>query len=350
MLVFAFLTASFAVRNSDFWMHLASGRLLAEGNYHFGVDPFAYTTQGVYWANHAWLFDLLVYLVFTKLGAIVLVIVKAALIAVLAVVLLSIRRPGSRFGVPAFCTLLAVLAMSPRLLLHSTLLSYVLLGLTLRLLWRPSKRPATFGEQLRHYAPLLLVFVLWVNLDGWFLLGPLLVALFWLGDRIAPARGEGETPRRTPAWLGLLGLALLALNPHHVNTSLLPAELMPLPAALQHDVQFQPLQVSPWWMELYYHPLAGVNWAGGAYLVLLIAGAVLRAEPPRSGRLAAARLADVRRSVSLAGADHPLLRRRRRTHHRAQLPRLSEPTSGAVLRRDSAGVWDEPPCSSPDWD
>jgi tetratricopeptide (TPR) repeat protein len=274
VLAFAFLAASFAVRNSDFWMHLASGRLLAGGNYHFGVDPFAYTTQGVYWANHAWLFDLLVYLLFTKLGEIVLVIVKALLVAGLAALLLSIRRPGTRFGVPALCTLLAVLAMSPRLLLHSTLLSYLLLGLTLWLLWRPGKRATTFGQQLRHYAPLLLVFVLWVNLDAWFLLGPLLAALFWLGDWIAPARGEGETTRRTPAWLWLLGLALLVLNPHHVNTSLLPAELMPLPDALRHDVRFHPLNASPWHMGLYYHPFGGVNWAGGAYLVLLIVGAL----------------------------------------------------------------------------
>src|SRR5438874_3419956 len=39
-LALAFLLASFAIRNSDFWMHLASGRLLAHGEYHFGVDPF----------------------------------------------------------------------------------------------------------------------------------------------------------------------------------------------------------------------------------------------------------------------------------------------------------------------
>jgi hypothetical protein len=57
VLVFAFLVASFPVRNSDFWQHLATGRLLSEGEYKFGVDPFSWTTEGIYWANHAWLFD-----------------------------------------------------------------------------------------------------------------------------------------------------------------------------------------------------------------------------------------------------------------------------------------------------
>src|SRR6516165_2993661 len=50
VLAFAGLVASFAARNTDVWRHLAAGRLLAQLNYRFGNDPFAYTTQGVYWA------------------------------------------------------------------------------------------------------------------------------------------------------------------------------------------------------------------------------------------------------------------------------------------------------------
>src|SRR5262245_52754592 len=57
ILALAFMLASFAVRNSDFWMHLATGRLIAEGNYEFGKDPFSFATEGRTWVNHAWLFD-----------------------------------------------------------------------------------------------------------------------------------------------------------------------------------------------------------------------------------------------------------------------------------------------------
>src|SRR5262249_16590607 len=67
VLAFAFLAASFAARNSALWLHLATGRLLARGEYVFGADPFAYTTKGVYWANHAWLFDLALYAGFQTL-------------------------------------------------------------------------------------------------------------------------------------------------------------------------------------------------------------------------------------------------------------------------------------------
>src|SRR5436190_11080578 len=44
VLLLAFFLASFAATNSDLWMHLAAGRLIARGQFPFGSDPFAYTT------------------------------------------------------------------------------------------------------------------------------------------------------------------------------------------------------------------------------------------------------------------------------------------------------------------
>lgn len=272
VLVLAFLASSFAVYNSDFWLHLASGRLLAERRYQFGVDPFAFTTGNHYWANHAWLFDLPLFLVYTHFGGTILVVLKALLISILAAFLLSVRQPDRGLSWPVACTLLAVLAMSPRLLLHSTCLSYILLGLTLWLLWRPRKPFVSFGQQLRHYAPVLLLFVLWVNVDDWFLLGPLLAGLFWLGDWIAPDRTSAATPQRTPGWLWPAGLGICLVNPHHVHAFTLPVELMPLLSALRDDIRFEPLLASPWQSRLYYNSLAGINWANGAYLILLVGG------------------------------------------------------------------------------
>src|SRR4051794_19206996 len=51
----ALLLASTPARNSDLWLHLASGRLLARGRPPWGTDPFASTTAGVFWVNHSWL-------------------------------------------------------------------------------------------------------------------------------------------------------------------------------------------------------------------------------------------------------------------------------------------------------
>ena len=93
VLLFGFLAASFVARNSDLWQHLAAGRLFARGDYKFGVDPFAYTTQGVYWVNHSWLLDWFLYGVFNAVGGAGLVVLKALVVVALAWVLLHIRQP-----------------------------------------------------------------------------------------------------------------------------------------------------------------------------------------------------------------------------------------------------------------
>src|SRR5947209_736038 len=61
---FAFLVASAPAHNSDLWLHLATGRDLLARKAAFGVDPFAQGTEGVYWVNTNWLYDVLSYAVF----------------------------------------------------------------------------------------------------------------------------------------------------------------------------------------------------------------------------------------------------------------------------------------------
>jgi hypothetical protein len=139
VLAFTFLAASFVARNSDLWLHLATGRLLARGEYVFGTDPFAYTTAGAYWANHAWLFDLVLFAGHHALGGAGLVAVKAVAVAALAGLLLRLAQPASSSGpfwVGGACVLLAVLTMSPRLLLQPACLSLLLLAVCLWLLLR----------------------------------------------------------------------------------------------------------------------------------------------------------------------------------------------------------------------
>ena len=140
VLLFAFLTALFPVYHSDFFLHAAAGRLLAHGQYSFGADPFAFTTAGVAWINHSWLYDLLIYLVYqsSAAGGTILIVLKALMIAALAEMMLrTARPPGRGLWVPAACVGLAVLAISPRLLLEPVCVSYFFLGLTCWLLGLP---------------------------------------------------------------------------------------------------------------------------------------------------------------------------------------------------------------------
>src|SRR5262245_36730132 len=204
VLALAFLMAATPVRNSDFWMHLATGRQIAQQQYQFGKDPFSYTTSGVYWTNHAWLFDWALFQSYRLLGPEGLVILKASLMVALAAVLLSFRSSRKQFWLAPLLTALAFVVLTPRLLLQPSLVSFVLLGLSLWLLWTG------------RWKWLLPLCVLWVNVDSWFWLGPILVALFWVGQRLST--GERMIP------LLLIPACFLAclLNPHHVHAFLSP--------------------------------------------------------------------------------------------------------------------------------
>jgi hypothetical protein len=302
VLVLSFFLGSFTANNSDLWMHLATGRLIAHGQYSFGPDPFAFTTEHVRWVNHSWLFDLVLYLLSgardgldLAWGGAVLVAFKAVLVTALAAVLLATRRPGQSLWIPAVCVALAVVAMSPRLLLQPTCVSFLFLGLTLFCLAREKKFKE--GSALSRYGltPSLLVlpplFALWVNLDSWFWLGPLTVGLYLAGEALervlgapptdgqatgAPEPGPGGlTPLRSLALVFVACLAACLLNPWHIHAFTLPSDLAVATASqvVREDPLFRGFQ-SPLDHDYLTNPGYGAvrSAAGLAYYPLVALG------------------------------------------------------------------------------
>ncbi len=265
VLLLAFFLASFAAHNSDVWMHLATGRLIARGEYQFGAEPFAYTTAGVRWLNTSWLSDLLGYSLANALGGPetprgggLLVVLKALLIVALAGVLLMIRKPLQSWWPGSVCVCLALLAMSPRLLLQPACISLFFLALTVYLLFRSKPDDTEPGDGTRRCLYLIpVVFLLWANLDDWFLLGPATVALFLTGEWLQHFRvqgGSGESRRlRTTALALVVGVAACAVNPFHVQVFTLPPELW---TAFSNS----PLRGDPFFQTFFLSPLQGAFW------------------------------------------------------------------------------------------
>ena len=207
---FGLLLASFPARNSDLWKHLSRGR-----------EATAFAA-----ASPNWLYDLLSYWVFLVAGGAGLVAVKAVIVGGLAVLLLRVSLTnGNRWFVPAVCTVLAVLAMGNRLLLSPATVSYLLLGLTVWLL-RRENAGGTLRAGVWPGWLLVILFVVWANLDRWVALGLGTVALTWLGrgfDAAPAARGR-YLLRRVGAVAVLV--AASTMSPTHVNGLRPPAELV----------------------------------------------------------------------------------------------------------------------------
>jgi hypothetical protein len=236
LLLLTFFLASFAAVNSDLWLHLAVGKRISEGIFEFGVDPYSWATEAtqtrtaVYWVHHSWLYSWLVFQIYSFFGGAGLVIGKAILFTA-AIALLS--RIGwtqeSRWFV-LLCLAMAALAASRLIELRPIVVSLLFLSLTLFLLNRAGifalKKDAVApggGRWLWYLPPL---FALWANLDHWFILGPLLVALCWGGTALAKwyPNGNPVPGKKIAAVLGV-GVLACVLNPHHLRVFELPPEL-----------------------------------------------------------------------------------------------------------------------------
>src|SRR5262245_51221906 len=237
VLALTFLLGSFAATNSDLWMTLATGRNIAQGQYQFGVDPFAFTTTGTTWVNHQWLSAWILYAIYAVFGGAegfggaALVAFKAVALALLALLLLRVRWCGASRGWAILVVALAMLAVSTRVLLQPMTFSYLLLGVMFYLLYRGGALGTLAPEQTVSRRALWCVpvlFVAWVNLDSWFILGPVTVSLLAVGAVLGSAFLGIESPLPRSTWGALVGLGWLAclLNPHHIYGVLtLPPEL-----------------------------------------------------------------------------------------------------------------------------
>ena len=165
------------------------------------------------------------------------------------------------------CTALALLPMSTRFLLQPTVVSYFFLGLTLYLLTRPERTDKGSHRILWWLPPL---FALWVNLDGWFVLGLLAVALYLLGQVL-------DRQEKWPVLAGVLVVSVAAclLNPYGYKALCLPPELAfgPLAAQLQTDDLFR-LLVQSLWQADFFLQKNNLSIAHVAYLPLVTLGIV----------------------------------------------------------------------------
>jgi tetratricopeptide (TPR) repeat protein len=285
----AFLLASTPARNSDLWLHLASGRALVGGEASIGTDPFASTTGGARWVDHSWLGDVLFYAA-NRLGG-GLVVAKAVVVALLAGLLFLFRRRGGRLELTALGAGLAVVALGPWLAPQPLLFSLPALALTLYLLERPNLIEGEQAVRARRLRWLLLpLFALWANLDGWFLLGPALVGLYAVGSLVSRNDKSTGAAKQLVA-LTAAGAAACLLTPYHYHTF-----AWPTPLGLSHTEQV--LMGDPLGQGLVVAPFAG-RWSGAvafaspggwAYCLLLAGGLVsfaLTRRSPHLGRMLA---------------------------------------------------------------
>jgi len=232
-LLLAFLLSCFAISDPDIFFSLATGRLIAHGEFPWGQDPYGYAAgEHATWVHPGWLGDLAIYGLFEWGGGPLLVLTRAAMMVVLFYLLFQLGARGPRRFLTVLAGALGVVALSQRFYFRTELFSYFLLGLTF---WSLAARPGagwlTRLNRLtagRPYWLLPLVILLWVNLDAWFFLGVLTVIVWAVVHLLNPAPDAAPGEGRSLAIVAALCVAASLCNPYHVNVwRTLPTQVFP---------------------------------------------------------------------------------------------------------------------------
>lgn len=204
---FAVAAGAFRLRSTDVFWHLATGRWMVEHGSIPRHDPFRFTSEGLSWVNHEWLFQLLIYGVEQVAGVAGLVVLRQVWVVILAVLLVTaFRRVGASQTASVVLSVVALLGARPRFLMRPELPTFIALVILLRLLRRLHR------QRSRGLVPALCVLiVVWANLHGEAILGPALTGLYLLGarlqDRLGPFPGSPAGPSVT--WVQVFGIPAL---------------------------------------------------------------------------------------------------------------------------------------------
>jgi tetratricopeptide (TPR) repeat protein len=229
MAIVAFLLGCYEMADSDVWWHISGGRWILEHGRVPDLDPFTFGSQNCRWVDIHWAFEVLVAILFRQ-GGVAALVLLAASAGCLAFLTAATARHGS------WPIALTVLLWTPALILMSwrfdprpEIFSLLFLAVYLAILWRVDRRPA-----LMWYLPF--VQVLWVNMQGLFILGPVVLAFFLVHRGVACLRqrltGTSECENNRHWWGHIAGASLAVgaacfLNPYGIEGVRFPLDLFP---------------------------------------------------------------------------------------------------------------------------
>lgn len=200
--------ATFGIRtisNSDFWLTLACGRWIT-GHGVPQVDPFSLTRSQVPWVDVQWVYEWLIYWLWTLGGA---TLVTLAHVGIVLGAFLMLVRVGRRFGGPisiTFALLVSTWLLAPAFVMRPRVLTLIF----------PALFMLCLSAGVRRWWPWLVLLpaeVLWANMFHTFRLGPV-ICLIFAAQQFAlwrrAQRGETEDHEDAPdkqAWINPLLLA-----------------------------------------------------------------------------------------------------------------------------------------------
>lgn len=219
-LALTFLLGLFPLKDTDFWWHLRTGDLIRQTGEIPHKDIYTFTSQDRPWIDLHWTFQVAISWLYERGGVPALTVAKGLITCVAVFLLITSKRRAWPVWAMVLAWLPALLVLSGRNYVRPETLTLLYLSMFLAILTRIDRAP---------YLALLLPVVqtAWVNVQGLFVLGPIVLSMALLDALARPgsfAKGRGR-------WWTIVGvssvLTALAcfLNPYGLAGALYPLEI-----------------------------------------------------------------------------------------------------------------------------
>jgi hypothetical protein len=243
----------------DVWWHLRSAEWILQHGAVPQTDPFSSFGAGKPWAAYSWLFELLVYQLFQRLGLAGVVVYTAGMVVCIAAALHHlIRRLQADFTLGVLLTFVASYSMVRLYTPRPWLFTVLFFALELDVLMQARKT-----GKMQELVWLPVIFALWANIHIQFIDG-LVVLVIALAEAVLARRWRSLQTRLGPGWMGgvFLACALATLaNPYGWNIYRVVFDLAEQFGALKEIAEFAPLSfhhLDDWCVLLLALAAAGV--------------------------------------------------------------------------------------------
>lgn len=220
-----FLAIPKKIADPDIGWHLRNAQIQLHTHAFLRQDLYSFTTRGKPWMDHEWLSEIPFYFAWRAFGlrGIFLVTVAAIetiLLGILGLAYLESKSIKAAFVVSFLAIFLAGVSFGPRTLLFGWIFLVAELGLL-----------AGFRRGCDFLWALPLVFLLWVNAHGSWIIGLVVLGLFAVSGSVEGSWGSIEATRwsrpqaRKLAWVSLLSALAVFVNPYGWRLVLYPFDM-----------------------------------------------------------------------------------------------------------------------------
>ncbi len=222
-------SANLEIKDLDLWLHMKTGQYIVESKTVPNHDVLSCSISGKPWNNHEWLFQVVAYSVYKAFDYDGLITMQVIVVSLTFLVLLFICYRRDRQWLAAFLLLMVLLVYQTRFTIRPDIFSLLFFAIYMYVLaLHIQKRVAIYV--------LAFIQVLWVNMHGFFFLGPLFVVIGVFAElvkRRVPLPWEWNTTGRLgdDEFKHLLRLAwvlplVCVINPAGVEGALYPLKVL----------------------------------------------------------------------------------------------------------------------------